>query len=1008
MALHAAAWNNMRSLLIFSISAFLLWDFSDAQRKVEIQKGLLYRVAGYPADIMCNVSGYKGGDQDFEFSIYMPSRPNTEIKIISTRDPNICYAIYKKRVTNGEISIRRLAGDSVQLHINKLQSDDAGEYECYTPSTDGVHFGTYSDKMNLAVIEDTLSAKMEEKILNKVEGERLVLDCEVSKETFQHTHVEIAWYLKKGDTKIEIISLQKEFTLQPGTEYKERYEAGQVRLDKTGSTIYTLIISQLKVSDTGDIYCAAGEWIQDPDRSWYQISSKETKPVKVSVSSLGSTFNTKISSTKTNLIERESLELSCTIEAQAVAHRYFLVSLLKDTSKVAGFGPTGVPEISDLYIPREKSGEIKVFKKSTNEYWFKVLHVGKEDEGKYLCEVTEMKPGQDTEFKDGEKKSSNEESIVITPLQSQLNIAISSDLTITEGDTVYISCNVTGTDDQLSVSWILKTNNNEVRDILSISQSGMVELGEKYKKRFQSGDIKAYRASQESFMLQVSNSLPSDEGKYMCTLTQWVPDAAEKWKQGERKSKEVRVAITSLATSLSLSLKSRIVSVQENGNISFICTTKGPRVPLSVTWTFQPNELTEETIVSINYNGNVKWSEIGKHFQTRTKVENAEGISKLSIAMVSASESGKYQCHIEAWIAGIKRAQKSSNQMKVDVNKPASKLSVVSMPPSLKAAPGADIEIKCKINTRTFDSSQFAVSWYFSQVTNGLMNATILKTDRENMLHAVELSSPPFKYQIKRASKDLYILSIMQADVNDTGMHYCVVEEWLQDGNREWYLLDQKSTKTDVTVSSAGNKVHVMITHENISTEAMKSFQLNCHITSHSSNESRFDVTWSRMSEAGQEQDIFKAQRFSTSLSTVVKDRILVFENPEQGLYSLTMQNAEVQDSGRYVCHVEEWLLTHRTAWHKIAEGRSGISAVYVTEQEQTTFSVVCSSKYLFTFVFIYPFIVITLLLILVTYLLFKLRTKKTNESSKKSNGTPLWKEMDPVKFFAVNGEEND
>lgn len=117
---------------------------------VSIQKGRLYRARGYHITIWCNVSGYQGPkEQNFEWSIYLPSHPTREMQIVSTADSSFTYAMYSESVTSERIYIERLQGDSVLLHITELQDRDAGEYECYTPSTDRGYLGTYSAKMHL-------------------------------------------------------------------------------------------------------------------------------------------------------------------------------------------------------------------------------------------------------------------------------------------------------------------------------------------------------------------------------------------------------------------------------------------------------------------------------------------------------------------------------------------------------------------------------------------------------------------------------------------------------------------------------------------------------------------------------------------------------------------------------------------------------------------------------------------------------------------------------------------
>ena len=61
-------------------------------------------------------------------------------------DDTFSYVVYAKRVKSREIYVERVQGNSVFLHISKLQMKDTGEYECFTPNTDEKYYGTYSAK----------------------------------------------------------------------------------------------------------------------------------------------------------------------------------------------------------------------------------------------------------------------------------------------------------------------------------------------------------------------------------------------------------------------------------------------------------------------------------------------------------------------------------------------------------------------------------------------------------------------------------------------------------------------------------------------------------------------------------------------------------------------------------------------------------------------------------------------------------------------------------------------
>lgn len=123
---------------------------AEAQRVVTVQSGPLVRTEGSHVTIWCNVTGYKEGlEQDFEWSIYLPSAPDREIRIVSTAQSNYAYAVYAARVNSKEIYVERLSRDSAMLHITKVQAKDQGVFECYTPNTDGRFLGFYSARTNL-------------------------------------------------------------------------------------------------------------------------------------------------------------------------------------------------------------------------------------------------------------------------------------------------------------------------------------------------------------------------------------------------------------------------------------------------------------------------------------------------------------------------------------------------------------------------------------------------------------------------------------------------------------------------------------------------------------------------------------------------------------------------------------------------------------------------------------------------------------------------------------------
>ncbi|XP_075449067.1 immunoglobulin superfamily member 3-like isoform X2 [Ascaphus truei] len=255
------------------------------QREVTLQPGPLYRTVGTHISIWCRVSGYQGPSrQEFLWSVYLWSSPESKSPIVSTARSDYTYAIFSDRVDSGDIYVERLAGDHTLLHIRQLQEMDAGQYVCYTPGTDTPYYGTYSDRVNLNVIPDTLEVRMSPQALRKRKGDPLHLFCYVSTASSQHTQLSVTLLLT-SESETQIISLSRDFVLLPGPSYTERFSSGGVWLEKLGNKVYRLSIQALQTSDQGQISCRASEWIQDPDGTWTDIKRKVSEETKLVVSS---------------------------------------------------------------------------------------------------------------------------------------------------------------------------------------------------------------------------------------------------------------------------------------------------------------------------------------------------------------------------------------------------------------------------------------------------------------------------------------------------------------------------------------------------------------------------------------------------------------------------------------------------------------------------------------------------------------------------------------------------
>ncbi|XP_078088787.1 immunoglobulin superfamily member 3-like [Mustelus asterias] len=937
----------------------LLLGMCAAQRHVQVQDGPLVRAEGYHITIWCNVSGYSGStQQNFEWSIYLPSAPERQIQIVSTNDPDYPYAVYGSRVRNKEVYVERIDGDSALLHITNLQLADTGEYECHTPNTESTYWGSYNAKGNLTVIPDTLSAVSVPQTLSKVEGDSLELVCEVSKQTFQHTHVAVAWYLQKGDQNLKVISLTRDFILRSGESFKQRQASGDVRLDKIGVTSFKLTIYQLQASDQGEFYCEAREWIQDPDRSWYTIATKRTDKTMVNIKATDKSFNVQLENERRVFTAGDTMELRCVIEAQNIQDRYFSVLWIFNGTPIANIGRNAVPTVKVEYTARDHLGYVRFAKETDTTYLLKIYHAQLEDSGKYHCRATEHEKTVTGEFIARHTNKSTKVLINVQPVKSSLSTTVTSNTTkVLEGNSLQFNCEVRSavrSHSRLSVTWQLINKQKQVTDIISLEQDGTQVIGTLYRKRVANGDVRLTKPRPDSFVLQLHNSAMLDDGEYVCTVAEWIMNVGGDWQRIGEKSAHIVAMVTPLETGFSVTAITRTPSVIYNNAFELQCFIRPiypSRVSVAVTWKFQPaGSRNNYDIVTFAHDTSISWGDKATDFANKTMIIKAmSNIVRLVISKASDLEAGKYQCIAELWHQNqmhqwVKKTNKSSNILEVKVKPPDCRLKVKQMKRNIVVKENDNIHFDCVITNQTRPDSQFSVQWYIQRSLEK-DDKLILISNRDGVVEYKDWLRRDKKKERLQAAKPLsghYTLVLLKADIVDSGKYYCHVEEWLLNPNNIWYKVGENvSGLTSVTVQRPESNLQTVKTEKSITVLEDKPIQLECKISNRTKLDSQLSVVWYAQGTLEQvRHPILSLNRNSVfeygsseNNSASLRDR-LQFEKMTNELYSLILQQATPADTGTYFCYVEEWLLDPNDVWYKLGEDQSGLTTVTVQQPE--------------------------------------------------------------------------
>lgn len=1010
--------------LIFSL--IISFETCIAQRKVILPEGPLYRAEGRHVTIECEVQGTQPSqEQSFEWSVTLQEKPSWAVQIISTHDPDYTYAMYGQRVESGEIYVERITSKSVRLHITNLRKSDEGEYKCQTPNMEEIYWGSYNAITKLTVIPDTLSATLVPRVINKVEGDSLELVCEVSKKTPHHTHVAVTWYLEKGGQDVQVISLTRDFILSAGELYKQRQESGDVRLDKMGATSFRLTVHRLQRSEQGLFYCQSVEWMQDPDKSWQELSERRTHKVTVNVRSLGKEFRSLIKAKEVNINVGGSLEITCMVEAQNPAERFFTVAWFLNKDEIVRMEPNAVLSFHGEYGARENLGKLAVRKKDDKEYVLKMYQIKMEDGGRYHCQVEESEKVTMGAFS---SNRSEEIAITVQRPQADLKVEISiSGTNILEGDVLQFACNVRSgatVPGQLSVIWQFMDKHKAKSDIIEMQQNGVQVTAPPYRERVGNGEVRMARVGSDTFTLGIYDARISDEGMYSCKVMEWTAMPNQNWKLiGDYVSSDKAVRIKSLESIFKVIAITRTPTARYYGTFELQCFIQPPiinHLPIDVTWKFQPANSNESFhLVTFSHDTAIEWGDKAVSFKGKMIVaKTASNTVRLRVSRVSSLEAGKFLCDAVLWKRQrpdqwVRVVSVTSNILQVVVQVPVSRLQLAQGDTTIYKRVSDVIELDCKIFAQTQNDSQFSVSWIFIK-PQGQKEITLLNIDRNNIIRYNEelraSDQEGTKMRVEKTLRDLYKLIIGKAELTDQGNYYCAVTEWLLDPNNVWYEVGKAvSAVTTVQVHTPDANLQVADTNRSESLKEDAAFELECVINNQTQASSQFSVTWffqSKGQPKASRRELLRTdrnniQRYRGNFTADSHKSTLQSVKVSSNNYKLIMSSVAPGDSGVYYCSVEEWVTNGQNQWALQGSDESGRTTLHVHPSAVTLHTKACASPSLFYFLFVYPFIIIIALLALVVY--FYLNPKKPQKSSQENH---FWAPIEPITDDLKNEED--
>ncbi|KAG5262143.1 hypothetical protein AALO_G00292670 [Alosa alosa] len=736
-------------------------------REVTVPAGPLLRVEGQSVALPCSVTNYEGPrEQDFDWMVVRGDTDMDTVQIISTFDASFTDVSLRERVASGDILIKRLADNKVELGIKEVKVTDSATYRCKTPSTDTQIVGNYAADVELRVIPNSLVVEPRTPAAVIPEGGTVGLFCNASWDHTLGTQLSVTWSARKGVATLEdLLTFGPDGAVVVTDTAAQRYASGGLRLDLHRKGTYGLVLTGAVPADQGVYVCTVREWTREGG-TFYKLQQKRTDIGHVSITPTAQSLNISAHGS-TALTTGDTLTLSCLVGADDYSILGLEVAWLTAGSRVLArmdrdgvvSNGSGTDPVAAAGLKRVREGEFRLV----------VPAMETSDAGMYLCQVRAWARLSGGGWYQAAEKTSNQLQVRVTHLDTDFSVLFSALATPV--------CR--------RASWSA-----------SLGVSGLTRVPGPPRPAWAPGLMPWPSEEPLTFKLRLLQTGEMDLGEYTCSVSTWSPARSGGWDSTvDQQTPAFKLSFATKSPTLSVVARRVREATSSGATFEMSCQVmaenlRSPAYSVLIHAQVTPSapqrriaSLSPESVVRLE-----DWSEPGRQDSV---VLLRTGPHEFSFRLqgVQVSDRGFYSCEVGAWTKQpgetdwTKAVRGVSNKVQISFDHTGPSFGISISSDTTSVYPWETAKMECAMSVSGTppnpDDMVFELRWFLTRL-RGADDPVLLATmDR----HGVVKRGPrndSSDVSLERSGPHSYRLSLYSAQDSDTGEYHCAATPWIR------------------------------------------------------------------------------------------------------------------------------------------------------------------------------------------------------------------------------------